>query len=224
MDEIEKNATRFEFYKNLPDKISFRKKVGSGAKVKNATKVTYKGIEFDSKLELNCYKLLEESGIEFVFKPDKLTLVPGFTCAVLDHHPDIVKAMRKEVRDWAPDKARMELMSKPSAKLYAAECKCDQSRIKRRYNAENKKIVVYKKILPVTWAPDFFLPWHHMYVEAKGFANDSFPIKFKAARYNLTNGIFFDIPGADGFSYSSSAIEVGSKKELEDLIHYLKSN
>lgn len=37
-------------------------------KIKNATKVVYKNITFDSKLELYAYKALEESGLTFTYQ------------------------------------------------------------------------------------------------------------------------------------------------------------
>lgn len=38
-------------------------------KVRGATKVVYNGIRFDSKLEAECYQLLQSYGIPFVLKP-----------------------------------------------------------------------------------------------------------------------------------------------------------
>ena len=202
MDEIEQGAT--------PYKVG--KRVGSRAKVKNATKITEGDLEFDSKLEYNCYKLLQESAIEFIFKPEKVVIVPGFETDVLDHTEENLKILRSMVREWAPDKdyIKRKGMNKAQEKLYRAECKRMQSSVKRKFNAENRKVIRKKKILPVTWSPDFLIPRFGLYVEAKGFANDSFPIKFKAARFQ--------------FGPKYAAVEVGSKKEMEDLIIYLRMN
>lgn len=216
MGEIEDNATEFKV----------GKKVGRRAKVKNATKMTYKGLEFDSKLEYNCYLLLEASGLEFVFKPEKIVLVPGFTTQVLEHTKENLKKLRAEVRDWGPSQEFIDRRLKDEAtiKLYKAECKRNQSRAKRLFNVKNRKILVDKKILPVTWSPDFYLPEYKLYVESKGFANDSFPIKFKAARWQLGNGmVMCECHVEWDYHDNKSAAEVGSKKELEDLIIYLKT-
>ena len=197
------------------------KRVGRGAKVKNATKISHDGIEFDSKLEYNCYMILKDSGIKFEFKPEKLVLVPKFKTMALQHTIENEKLLRSKVREAAPDKAYMEkLPSSSTKKLYQAECKRDQSRIKRIFNIDHKKVLREKSILPVTWAPDFYLIDYDMYVEAKGFANETFPIKFKMARYQL--GIETGVSDVDVVINSESAIEVGSKKEMNDLINYLK--
>jgi hypothetical protein len=202
------------------------KRVGSRAKVKNATKVSAFGLDFDTKLEYNCYLLLKDSGIDFIFKPERLLLVPKFTAKVLDHTEENAKALAKMRREAAPDKKYMDSrgMDKHERKLYTAECRRDQSRIKRLFNVEHRKVVRDKTILPLTWAPDFYLPEYDMYVEAKGFANDSFPLKFKIARYLLRNGMsLMDAHAEWDIHDDKSAIEVGSKKELEDLIKFLKN-
>jgi hypothetical protein len=214
MDEIEANATTYKV----------GKRVGRGAKVKNATKVTYKGIEFDSKLELNCYIELEESGLEFVFKPEKVILCPGFVATVLDHSPSVKKKMNREIRFFSPDKEAIKTMDKHTAALYRKECRADQSRVKREYNIKYNKVFVEKKILPVTWSPDFYLPDHNIYIESKGFANDSFPIKFKLARWMFGLGIEFKEKDVFMEAYKHrKAIEVGSKKEMQDTIKFIRS-
>jgi hypothetical protein len=218
MMDIEESATLF-------NAVKVGKKVGRRAKVKNATNVTYKGIEFDSKLECNCYKALEAYDINFIFKPEKLTLVPGFTTKALDHTPENAKELRSQLRALAPDKKYIERsgMSKSMEKLYRKDCKADQSRAKRLFNIAHRKVIVDKKMLPVTWAPDFYLPNHTMYVESKGFANDGFPIKFKQARYQLGLGLTFAEDDINLFGFDPvHAIEVGSKKEMIDLLEYLK--
>ena len=214
MNEIDDNATEFKI----------GKKVGRKARVKNATKVEYNGLKFDSILECNCYKILEESGLGFIFKPEKLVLCPGFSTNVLSHSEENEKELRSSMREFAPDKKYISSCGKDkfTEKLYRAECKKDQSSIKRLFNVEHRKVLRIKKILPVTWSPDFFLIDYGMYVESKGFANETFPVKFKIARWQLGLGI--DVSETDVQMHTGSfhAIEVGSKKELNDLIAYLK--
>jgi hypothetical protein len=53
------------------------KKVGENQKIKNATKVTFNDIKFDSKLEFYFYKLCIDHGIEVELKP-KYILQPKF--------------------------------------------------------------------------------------------------------------------------------------------------
>jgi len=48
-------------------------------KVRNATVLSYYGIQFKSKLELYCYKKLKEANIDFQYEKVKYEIVPGFT-------------------------------------------------------------------------------------------------------------------------------------------------
>lgn len=54
-------------------------------KVRNAEKINYDGIQFQSKLEVYCYKKLKEYGLEFEYEPQSFELMPKFeydtTCA-----------------------------------------------------------------------------------------------------------------------------------------------
>lgn len=47
-------------------------------KVRNATVLSYRGIQFKSKLELHCYKKLKEASIKFEYEKQKFELIPGF--------------------------------------------------------------------------------------------------------------------------------------------------
>lgn len=47
-------------------------------KVKNATKVSYNGVDFRSKLEWYCYKRLSEEKIPFQYEEHKFPLLPSF--------------------------------------------------------------------------------------------------------------------------------------------------
>lgn len=46
-------------------------------KILGATMIEYNGIKFRSKLECSCYKLLEESGLDFSYESEKITLWEG---------------------------------------------------------------------------------------------------------------------------------------------------
>lgn len=63
-------STRFKGWNSFGQK-------GENQKIKNATKVQYKGQKFDSKLELYMYQLLEQHKIKFDFRP-KYTLQKSF--------------------------------------------------------------------------------------------------------------------------------------------------
>jgi hypothetical protein len=47
-------------------------------KVKNATKVVFDDIKFDSKLELYCYTKLKEANIKAEYNQKSITLIEGF--------------------------------------------------------------------------------------------------------------------------------------------------
>lgn len=49
----------------------------SNKKVKGAEKITINNLNFKSKLEFNCYKKLEESGLTFSYESEKITLWEG---------------------------------------------------------------------------------------------------------------------------------------------------
>ena len=62
-------------YKKFSRKTPFKK--GENAKVKNATKVVYNGINFDSKLEAYFYKYSRECGFNFEYEKFKTILLEG---------------------------------------------------------------------------------------------------------------------------------------------------
>jgi hypothetical protein len=68
----------------------------------NAGKVEYDGIQFDSKLEIYCYKKLVENLIEFKYVPTTFQVL----------NPFVFNSTSLE-----PDKKRGELLSKRSSKL-----------------------------------------------------------------------------------------------------------
>ena len=47
-------------------------------KVRNATRIKADGLEFRSKLEFNCYKVLKESGLSFKYEDTRFCLLDGF--------------------------------------------------------------------------------------------------------------------------------------------------
>jgi hypothetical protein len=51
--------------------------VAENKKVKNAQSISYDGINFKSRLECNCYKLLKEAGFEPLYEPVKYKLLPS---------------------------------------------------------------------------------------------------------------------------------------------------
>jgi hypothetical protein len=99
-----------------------KKKSSVNVKVKNATKVEYNNVKFDSKLELFAYKALIEAGVTFAYNQITYTILPAF-----------------------------------------------------KYNDEH--------IRPMTYKPDFV--GNGWVMETKGFASDSFPLRWKIFKHYL---------------------------------------
>lgn len=51
----------------------------------NNTIRTYKGIKFKSNLEIDCYKMLEISGLDYAYESTKFNLLPGFKSSVITY-------------------------------------------------------------------------------------------------------------------------------------------
>ena len=110
----------------------------SRSKVKNAKKSTYKGINFQSQLELHCYKKLESDKIPVEYEKTTFTI---FNSLIY-----------------------------PQA--------CYEGTTKKLYNKGNK-------IRPITYTPDFVDPNGKWIIETKGYANESFPLRWKLFKKHL---------------------------------------
>ena len=59
-------------------KVKRRKSQPVNKKVRNARKIAFDGIQFQSRLELYCYKKLKEADLEFEYEPLSFELIPKF--------------------------------------------------------------------------------------------------------------------------------------------------
>ena len=116
--------------------MGFRKKYIK--KVKNAKKQTYDGKEFQSRLELHCYKELKSAKIPVEYEETTFTIFP--------------------------------------ATVYPQACY--EGTTKRLYNKGSK-------IRPITYTPDFVDPNGKFIIETKGYANESFPLRWKLFKKHL---------------------------------------
>ena len=107
-------------------------------KVKNAKKSVYNGKEFQSNLELHCYKELEKAKILVEYEETTFTIFPA--------------------------------MVYPLA--------CYERTQKKLYNKGSK-------IRPITYTPDFVDPNGKFIIETKGYANESFPLRWKLFKKHL---------------------------------------
>lgn len=110
----------------------------SRSKVKNVKKQTYDGIEFQSRLELYCYKSLEAAKIPVEYEETTFTIFP--------------------------------------ATVYPQACY--EGTTKKLYNKGSK-------IRPITYTPDFVDPNGKWVIETKGYANESFPLRWKLFKKHL---------------------------------------
>ena len=108
------------------------------SKVKNVVKNVYKGITFQSKLELCCYKELENNNIPVEYEKTTFTIFEGLVY--------------------------------PQA--------CYEGTQRRLYNKGSK-------IRPITYTPDFVDPNGKFIIETKGYANESFPLRWKLFKKHL---------------------------------------
>ena len=119
--------------------MTWRKKNKSGrSKVKNAKKSTYNGKNFQSNLELYCYKELEKAKVPVEYEEQTFTI---FNALVY-----------------------------PQA--------CYEGTSKKLYNKGSK-------IRPITYTPDFVDPSGKFIIETKGYANESFPLRWKLFKKHL---------------------------------------
>lgn len=96
-------------------------------KVKNARKVIFDGIEFNSGLEMRCYILLKSSGLDFSYGGERVILMSGWKetdIAIWKFGKDgaLKKGPVGAVRDWtyAPD---FVILSKDGKKKVYVEMK-----------------------------------------------------------------------------------------------------
>ena len=107
-------------------------------KVKNAKKSSYDGKNFQSNLELYCYKQLEEAEILVDYEEHTFTIFP--------------------------------------ATVYPQACY--EGTTKKLYNKGSK-------IRPITYTPDFVDPNGKFIIETKGYANESFTLRWKLFKKHL---------------------------------------
>lgn len=71
---------------------SSKKTTKENKKIRGATRITYNGIKFRSKLEVNCYMQLQKTDLHFAYEPEKIILWEGLRL--------------QEVLSYAPKKLR----------------------------------------------------------------------------------------------------------------------
>jgi len=148
-------------------------------KVRNASKCEYDGQIFKSKLELFCYKKLQENSIPFEYQPPKTVLLESFK----------------------------------------TDFKCYES-IGKIYRDPNRKIINNTKrfdlvdsIREIAYTPDFIGVDDNWIIETKGFANDSFPLRWKLFKSILMETEF------DGI-----LMKPENQKEILQCIDIIKEN
>lgn len=113
-----------------------RRKKGKSIIKKTTKSLIYKGIKFNSYLEIHMYKLLEKAKLDFTYNERSYEIVEGF-------HFGLESIERQ------------------------ANGKGD---FKDRGNS---------KVRAITYKPDFIVGDEDFIIETKGWANDTFPIRWK---------------------------------------------
>ena len=115
-----------------------RAKKPGKTKVKNAKKSVYDGKNFQSNLELYCYKGLKKAEVDVDYEEHTFTI--------------------------------FEPLEYPQA--------CYEGTAKKLYNKGSK-------IRAITYTPDFVDPNGKFIIETKGYANESFPLRWKLFKKHL---------------------------------------
>ena len=118
--------------------MAWKRRKTNRSKVKNAKKSTYDGKNFQSNLELYCYKQLKEAKIFVEYEETTFTI--------------------------------FDALVYPQA--------CYEGTSKKLYNKGSK-------IRPITYTPDFVDPNGKFIIETKGYANESFPLRWKLFKKHL---------------------------------------
>lgn len=127
----------------------------SNQKIKNAVTTSYKGIKFRSKSEVSLYKLLEQAegsidGLKFEYEPEKFIL-----------HPSVKHTGIKIYR--------------PSKEPYKDSNGKDKKRLSQDLLLQDGTFRA------ISYTPDFIITKgkNIIYVDVKGYTNDTYPIKMK---------------------------------------------
>ena len=115
-------------------------------------KLIYKGIKFDSELEIHCYKALEEANIKFTYNEKTFTLKESFrpTITIINNYYKSGRNKKKRFTKYE---------TKILDELYI-----DKS-----------------KIGSIKYTPDFIIERDNktIFIETKGYANESYPYRKK---------------------------------------------
>ena len=95
----------------------------SEGKIKNASKCSYDGVNFSSKLEMFCYKQLKEAGIDFIYQPETIELIPSFELN-FKCYEDIGRIVRDENKKVKYSTKRFDLTNKVRSISYTPDFSC----------------------------------------------------------------------------------------------------
>lgn len=92
-------------------------------KIRNASKCNYDGVDFSSKLEMFCYKKLQEASIDFIYQPATVELIPSFELN-FKCYEDIGRIVRDENKKIKYSTKRFDLTSKIRNISYTPDFSC----------------------------------------------------------------------------------------------------
>ena len=147
-------------------------------KIKNASKISSDGIDFDSNIELYCYCKLRDAGLAFKYNSIKYTLIDKFSTSY-DCYESIGKIKRDE-----------------NKKILSST---------KRFDTSNS-------IRELAYTPDFVSDDNSWIIETKGFANDSFPLRWKMFKMRLEES-----------GYTGCIFKLQNKKEVDLAVDIIKN-
>lgn len=125
-------------------------------KIKNATICESNGIKFKSQLEKVCYNTLSQLGFNPLYEPKRITIYK-FKDSITPFYDKETDSQHKK---------RIELLGKRDSKILK---------------------LASKKMINITYTPDIYIKYKNLdvWLEIKGFENDSFRYKKKLFREYL---------------------------------------
>ena len=148
--------------------------MGKNKKIRNATVVKVRGIDFKSQTEKMVYRTLLENGITPEYEKCTFTLWGGFTPITPFYDQETDKQLEKRMLEGNYDRKLPKILVSKTA-----------------------------KVTGIRYTPDFYFKFKDIdiWIEAKGFENDVFYIKKKLFRRFLdikfaeegTKSMFFEI-------------------------------
>ena len=131
-------------------------------KILGTKQIVIDDITFKSTLEASCYRMLKESGLTFLHESEKVVLCESVKpLNITIYTPSILKDAEVKYRN--------------------VRCKSDKTKVIQIARVKRGLTLQTRKLLGITYTPDFLVMKDNfrIYLDIKGFANDTYPLKLK---------------------------------------------